>query len=707
MKTRQRSGGVVSYRISLVVAIPLFVVFTGALVATNSYLSARESIRKLADTLFAQVADQAAGQARAHLRQAPPAVDSLTLLLADDPVVSARPTDGLARRLLAVLRANGGFAWVSFSDVDGTFTGAQRTVDGTLVVNQTRLENGKTIRDEHMVADDGAWKLLRHNPDADYDPRARPWYRKAVAAKKRTWMDPYVFYDQGVPGMTCAAPVYDAAGALRGVVTADFTLNSFGDFVATLRPSPNARVFIYSASGSILAHPSLRVVEKTDSRDEGRLVTKDDVDDAVLRQYFRTPAATRFDVEGARWFSATRAFEDEGLEWSVAAVAPESDFMGEVDRTTRIALAFSLVVVLLAVLMGASMANWVSAPLVQIAREMERVGRFELEDAAPPFTVFKELAVIHGALATMKRGLMNFAVYVPRDLVRAVLQSGQRAELGGRTKQLTVLFSDLAGFTTLSESMTPDALVKLLGGYFDAMTRVISARQGTIDKFIGDAIMAFWNAPGDVADHAVLACEAALACQRKLDELKKSDPALRGVSARIGVSTGDVLVGNIGSPGRMNYTVMGDTVNLAARLEGLGKVYGTPILVSAACREAAKGRIVMRPVDVVAVKGKTQGVKVYEPLALVSEPSVAGESSEAGEAGGANHGVARAIAALAERAMDAYLARRFGEAVTLFEELLGMLPGDLAATTLRDRARRYEREPPPEEWSGAHVMTEK
>jgi adenylate cyclase len=691
MTKRRRSGGVVSYRISLVVAIPLFVVLTGALVASNSYLSARESIRKLADTLFAQVADQTAEQVRAHLREAPPAVDALAILLSDDPVVSARPTDGLARRLLAVLRANGGFAWVSFSDVDGTFTGAQRTVDGTLVVNQTHFENGKTIRDEHTVSGDGAWTLLRHNPDADYDPRTRPWYLKSVAAKKRTWMDPYVFFDQGVPGMTCGAPVYDKAGVLRGVVTADFTLNSFGDFVATLHPSPNTRVFIYAASGTILAHPSLRVVEKINSRDEGSLVTKDDIDDAVIRQYFRSPTAKSFDFQGARWFSATRSFEDEGLKWSVAAVGPESDFMSDVDRTTRFALAFSIAVVILAVLMGAWMANWVSAPLVQIANEMEKVGRFELEDAAPPFTVFKELAVIHGALATMKRGLMNFAVYVPRDLVRAVLESGQRAELGGKTKRLTVFFSDLAGFTTLSESMSPDALVKLLAGYFDEMTRVITERHGTIDKFIGDAIMAFWNAPGDVADHPVRACETALACLRKLDELKKNDPALRVVSARIGVATGDALVGNIGSSGRMNYTVMGDTVNLAARLEGLGKTYGTSILVSAACREAAKGRIVMRPIDVVLVKGKRQGVKVYEPLALASE----------------NDEKAESIAALAERAMDAYLSRRFGEAGRIFEDVLGMLPGDVAATTLRDRARRYEREPPPEDWSGAHVMTEK
>jgi hypothetical protein len=154
---RDQGRGVVSYRISLVVAIPVFVVITGALVAGNSYFTARASIRRLADGLFGEVAGQTAALARAHLREAPPAVDALTVLLADDPAVSARPTDALARRLLAVLEANRGFAWVSFSDVDGSFTGVQRTVDGTLVVNQTRFEAGKTRRDERTVNAAGTW----------------------------------------------------------------------------------------------------------------------------------------------------------------------------------------------------------------------------------------------------------------------------------------------------------------------------------------------------------------------------------------------------------------------------------------------------------------------------------------------------------------------------------------------------------------------
>jgi adenylate cyclase len=491
--------------------------------------------------------------------------------------------------------------------------------------------------------------------------------------------------------MTCAAPVYAKDGKLRGVVAVEFDLATLSAFVATLHPSPNARVFIYTASGTILAHPSAQVVAGAAAGVEGALVTRDTIADEVVRAYFRDPGASRFDARGVSYFSTTHSFDHEGLKWSVGAVAPESDFMGDVDRTTRWSLLAALVAVVLAVLLAATMANRIAAPLAHLSSQMDRVGQFELGDADPPRTIFLEIARMNRALATMKRGLMNFGVYVPRDLVRAVLASGVRAELGGKTRPMTILFSDLAGFTSLSESLSPEALVRLLGGYFEEMTKVIAAHRGTVDKFIGDGIMALWNAPQDEPDHAYFACEAALACQRRLDEMKKGDASLSRLSARIGIASGAALVGNIGSFERMNYTAMGDTVNLAARLESLGKVYGTRILVSEACRNATTGRIVMRAIDVVAVKGKKVGVKVYEPLALARDGNAEAE----------------AVARQSELALDAYLTRRWEEAVALFEELLTLRPGDLAATTLRDRARRYGREPPPADWSGVYVMTEK
>ena len=685
-----RAKRLISYRLSLAVVIPLLVVITGGLVAAVSYTSTRASIRRLAGSLFAEVADQTAAHARAHVHRAVPAVDVLASLLADD--AAPPPSDELVRRLLAVLRANPGFSWVSFSDPTGAFTGVERTANGTLLVNRSHLAGGKTVMDEQVVAPDGSWQPHRHEADTGYDPRTRPFYTRAVAAHHRVWTDPYVFFDEGVPGITCASPVYDGHGELRGVVTVDFDLNALSAFVAKLHTSAHARVFVYTDAGVVLAHPSARVVERGAKGSAGALVTKADIADAAVRAYFRAGAGQGFELGGERYFASTLAFEpDQGLHWHVGAIAPESDFMGALQRLARTVLVISLGVVVLAVVFALTFARRIARPLVYLAHEMDEVGQFELAGADPAPSRYREIELMNRALSRMRKGLASFAVYVPRDLVRAVLASGQRAELGGKTKPMTVFFADLAGFTTLSETMEPAKLVELLAGYFDEMSNVIASHHGTIDKFIGDAIMAFWNAPADEPDHAVAACAAALAFQRKLDAMKRADPALAGLSARIGLATGDALVGNIGSHHRMNYTVMGDTVNLASRLEGLGKAYGTRILVSEACRRAAGERVVMRVVDVVAVKGKKQGVRVYEPLALAADAD----------------DPARTAAQLSERALEAYLARRWQEAATLWGELAAVLPGDAASAALRARCEAFQVTPPPEDWSGTYVMHEK
>lgn len=283
----------------------------------------------------------------------------------------------------------------------------------------------------------------------------------------------------------------------------------------------------------------------------------------------------------------------------------------------------------------------------------------------------------------MKGSLRSFARYVPRDPVRSVLASGQEAVLAGKSAELTVFFSDIAGFTTLAESLTPEKLVELLGGYLDDMTRVIAEHHGTVDKFLGDGIMAFWGAPADDPDHAIHACEAAVRSQRLI--------AGRKLVTRIGMATGRVVVGNIGTHERMNYTVMGDTVNLAARLEGLNKQYGTSIMITEATRRAAGDRIVARPVDLVAVKGKAQAVRVYELLALASDGDAA----------------ATELAKRCSDGLDGYLARRFSEAAVEFEKALAVRPDDEAARRFLERCRAYAANPPGDAWTGVHQATEK
>jgi adenylate cyclase len=681
-----------SYRVSLLFVVPLLVVLTGAAIAANSYITTRDSIANLADSVFDQAAKQASDEARAHVRQAATAADLLSSILLDPQETS--DVRALAENLLAVLRANKGFTWVSYSDEDGTFTGARRRPDGSILINRSTVTNGKTITDENLVQDDNSWIPVRHREDMKYDPRTRPFYTKVRAEKKRVWTDPYVFFDEAVPGITCAAPVFARDGKLRGVVTVDFDLNVLSDFVRTLHTSEHERVFVYTKSGAILAHPKANVVVKPAGGAEGAstIVTKDNIDDDVVRAYFGTNGVDVFMFGGERWFASTSEFPPEdGLEWSVGAVAPESDFMGAVDRTTKRALLYSFSAMIAAVVFAAWLSGRIARPLAALSTQMVKAGSLELEGADPPPSMFHEISMMNRALSAMKTGLKSFSLYVPKDLVRTMLASGEHAELGGKTKVMTIFFSDLAGFTSISEKLSPSELVFMLGGYFDEMTRIISDKNGTVDKFIGDAIMAFWNAPLDDDDHAPSAAEAALLCMRKLDEMKNSDPKLKDLAARIGVATGEVVVGNIGSRERMNYTVMGDTTNLASRLEGANKVYGTRILVGETTHEAAKDRVVMRAVDVLAVKGKKQGVRVYEPIALVSD-----KDERANER-----------ASLSEKALDAYLARRFDEALELYEKMLGLDPEDKAAELMRDRSKAHAATPPGEGWTGVTIATEK
>ncbi len=257
--------------------------------------------------------------------------------------------------------------------------------------------------------------------------------------------------------------------------------------------------------------------------------------------------------------------------------------------------------------------------------------------------------------------------------------------LEGKVKELTIFFSDIAGFTTIAESVKPAALVELLGGYLDEVTRVIAAHHGTVDKFLGDGVMAFWGAPADRAEHAALACEAAVRMRRNL---AATAPRLH---TRIGLATGEALVGNIVSHERMNYTVMGDVVNLAARLEGLNKLYGTTIAIAESTRRAAGDRIIARPLDVVAVKGRAEPVRVFEVLGLPSDD----DPDQVALARHCEDGLAR------------YLARDFEGAAAAYQAALAVRPDDRAARHLLERCLAYAAAPPPSDWTGVFHVTAK
>lgn len=707
MAPQDPSVGRLSFRASLLLVLPLLVLCTSGLITLRSFLTTERTIDEVSATIFREVTRQTAHRTRAHLGTAAPTLDVLAAL--EHRAVRARDPEVLPR-LVAMLRANPGYSWVSYGDREGSFTAAYRPSAGTIRLNTSYFdEAGHVVLDERDLDEDGTEHPHRHESDSGYDPRTRPWYQ-AGAGGRRTWLPPYVFFHQGIAGITCAEPQRDETGAIVGVYTVDFDLAALSRFVAELSLSEHGSVFVFTEEGEILAHPTHATVQPVEGQDDGRITRIDDLDDAPMRGFraalAASDAATRseadgevrplaFEADGAPWLASVASFEiDEGLRWRVGAIAPESDFLTELQRENRISAWIGLGALLFAVIFAAYLANRVARPLAELARQMDGVGRFELAGATPERSFFSEIDAMGRALARMKSGLGSFARFVPRDLVRTLLASGHEARLGGEIRTLSIFFSDIAGFTTIAESLPPDELVRKLGGYLDGMTRTIAERGGTVDKYLGDGIMAFWGAPQDDADHAANACEAALRCQRVLAEIGRTEAGawLRSAKTRIGVATGPVLVGNFGTPERMNYTVMGDTANLASRLEGLNKQYGTLAIVDEATMRAAEKRVIGRPIDVVAVKGKAQGVRVFELLALVGEE---GEPE------------ARALAEKSERALAAYLARDFARAAALWREIESERTEDEAARVMRVRAERYSNDPPPEGWDGVYVSKEK
>jgi adenylate cyclase len=284
-----------------------------------------------------------------------------------------------------------------------------------------------------------------------------------------------------------------------------------------------------------------------------------------------------------------------------------------------------------------------------------------------------------------------FARYLAPEVVDALVASPERLALGGETRELTVMFADVAGFTSLSEGRTPGEVVAVMNELFNELTGVIQHEGGTVDKFIGDAIMAFWNAPVRQPDHAARASRAAREIHAGIARVNERLGArnLPRLSARVGLATGEALVGNVGSDTKFNYTAMGDTVNLASRLEGAAKQFHAATLVAGTTVEAADGAVPFRELDLIQVKGRAEPVPIY----TIETRAVEGARVEA--------------RALFARALQAYRARDFEGAARDFDAALKLDPDDGPAETLAERAREFMLTPPPPDWRGEFQLTSK
>lgn len=454
---------------------------------------------------------------------------------------------------------------------------------------------------------------------ADYDPRDRPWYRDAFEPGAAPVTPPYVFKVAALTGYTVRVPFSDGR---RGIVAGDILLRDADAFLRAQKLGKSGVVFLFDGDGRVVAHPRMSEFLQSRPADDAlelpRIDQIESIDLAIpLKGWTEDDAAPQvFDAAGRTYVAAFRAIPTAGQNHlRVAVMAPLDEFFAEIEAERGKLLALALAFVLATVPVVWGIGSVLSRSMRALALETDRIQRFDLEGPAKPVTSrVREIDDLGRSIFTMRAVAQTFSRFAPTRLVEQLIETGNALQLGGTRREVTVMFSDIEGFTSITENADPEQVMIQTSRYFAALSAAIMEHGGTIDKFVGDGIMAIWNAPADDPDHVAHACAAAEACRKASRDLntvleQEGRPAFR---TRFGLHTGNAVVGTIGSVDRMSYTALGATVNLAARLEALNKDYGTEVLVSEAVRRQAAHRCAFRPIATVTPRGFNEAIQVFE-----------------------------------------------------------------------------------------------
>jgi adenylate cyclase len=495
--------------------------------------------------------------------------------------------------------------------------------------------------------------------------------------------------------------VIDAAGKFLGVLRVGLLTEQLQRAVA-LRLVPDGvpdphRIFLCDTDGRLITR--LDPSDPLEILDDALRISSAGQPPEVVNA-LRTPGlhevsekkpllSSHFDYAGRVFLTTFRKLpEGETQDWIVGIVVPREYYLGKLTAMRDRLLCILLAIILVPITGGSLILRSVKRAQDQIARESLKMNAF---DFAPTSTesAFRDVSAVLESLEKAKTAMRAVGKYAPIDLVRRLYREKREPVLGGEPKEITIMFSDVKNFTTFSENLAPNELAAALGRYLDTMARIIQGEtHGMIDKYIGDGIMALWNAPEPLADHAQCACLAALRCREAGRKLAQTAEwrGLPPFETRFGLHCGTALVGHFGAPDRMNYTAIGDTINIGARLECLNKDYGTTIIASEPIVEAAREHFDFRLLDLVAVKGRRQAVSIYELLGKKGETSSL-----------------REFAAGYEEAFEHYLAGEFTTAIDILIEQ----QTDPPSAVLLERCRAFLHEPPPADWRGAHVSSSK
>lgn len=501
---------------------------------------------------------------------------------------------------------------------------------------------------------DGDGRQIGSGPtrETDFDPRRRPWYRAAVRATEPVSTGAYVSASTQALTLTLAGTM---TGDKAAVIGADVLLETISHMLLEQAVSEHSVGYIFGADGELIVHSDPKVmaelVDNLSNRNAAprTLAANDDpalIGEVVNQVLARTsqPAAeiasdpvfravqdlldsnlgaphgdaTEFRVGKTPWLARISTFGASHLldGYRIVIAAPLEDFTAESDSMLRKTLSVAAVLVLFGIIVALLISRRISRALVALAAEANQIGNLDLDGWTVRRSLISEINMLGRALSSARGAIRTFAVYVPRELVRQIVASGQAAAGAAVKREVTVLFTDIRDFTTISEQHSPEEVVEMLTAYFETMNVIVERHNGVIVQYLGDSIYAMWNAPTENAHHVDDGCRCTLELKAAIDALNVEN-ARTGkpeLVTRFGLHTGVAVVGSVGAKDRRQYTAMGDTVNVASRLEGMNKQFGTSILVSASVKQKAGDlpHIAFRALGAATAKGRHEQIEVYQ-----------------------------------------------------------------------------------------------
>jgi class 3 adenylate cyclase len=541
-----------------------------------------------------------------------------------------------------------------YGSATGEYLGARRLQDGGLQVIQ---RNRATGDNQYFATNDQGDRTRLVQVAPNFDARKRPWYQQAVELGQPGWSEIYPDFSTKALAITAVKPVYDNQGRLKGVLGSDFIFSQVNEFLQSLKIGTSGRTFIMERSGMLVAtstsNPTYQIVGN-----QTRRIRASESDSYLIRQsaahleqrfgslqQIQHSHLLDFDIHGARQFLQVAPLRDNrGLDWLIVVVVPEADFMGHIKATTRITALLCLLSLVIATVIGLQTSRWIVKPLLRLNTAAKQLahGHWEQElpvqradeigELAESFTSMAEqlqesfetleqkVRDRTRALAQANRELENknalirqvFGRYLSDEIVTNLLETPDGLALGGERHRITILTSDLRGFTATAEQLSPEEVIKILNFYLEYMADVITHYEGTIDEFMGDGILALFGAPTVRADDTERAIACAIAMQQAMTPVNQQMQAwgFSPLEMGIGVHTGEVVVGNIGSEKRTKYGVVGSQVNLTYRIEAC--TVGGQILISEATLAEVQNLVRVEGQRQVQMKGVNHPINLYE-----------------------------------------------------------------------------------------------